>query len=81
MPRRRRRNRTATPLQRQIDRTTNVYAGRTSLARRNARGARATSTLRGAVNARFTSNTNANGQRVYSRRTGQVIGTMVKNAG
>ena len=78
---RRRRQRRMSDIQRQINRSTGVYNARTSRARRQARGDRATSTLRGAQNARFSSNTRANGAPVYSRRTGARIGTMVKNGG
>ena len=48
---------------------------------RAARGERATSTLRGAVNARYSSNPARAGAPVFSRRTGARIGTMVRNAG
>lgn len=78
---RQRRQRRLSAIQRQINRATGVYNARTSSARRAARGSRARSTLRGAVNATFSRNTNRAGAPVFSRRTGGRIGTMVKNGG
>lgn len=81
---RRRRNRTATEIQKQIDRTTGVYRARTSNARRNARGDRATTTLENAVGRRFvndpTGKYGGESRAVYDRRTGKRIGTMVNAA-
>lgn len=64
---------------RQVARSTGLYNLRTSTARRQARGTRATQTLSGAAGRRYVNDANGrySGAAVFSRRTGLRVGTMV----
>ena len=81
---RRRRNRTATEVQKRIDRAVGVYRQRTSNAVRNGRVARATSTLENTFDRRYVNDPRGRygsaRYGVFNRRTGDRVGTMVDMA-
>ena len=78
---RRRRQRIATTVQGRVNQITGVSRARTQGARSANTRTGTSNALSGAVNSRFTSNVNARGAAVYSRRTGARVGTMVRNGG